>query len=262
MYVVGKLFTLFTVSAFSLSLQAQTPEQRGLAIATEADKRDQGWQDSTADLTMILRDSNGQEATRKLQIKTLENTEQGDMSLTRFDTPRDLRGTALLTYTYKAQPDDQWLYLPAIKRVKRIAAQNQSGPFMGSEFAFEDMSSQELEKFTYRLIKEANCPSLPGSCFVVERTPVNEYTGYSRQEVWLDQTEYRIDKIDYFDRKGELLKTLQNQDFKQYLDTYWRPSVSVMTNHQTGKSTQLRNENIEFASGLSANHFNASRLGR
>ncbi|MFE8069858.1 outer membrane lipoprotein-sorting protein [Marinobacteraceae bacterium S3BR75-40.1] len=259
MHGVVTLAVLFVVS---FSVLAQTPEERGLAIAQEADRQDQGWEDSVADLVMILRNEEGEEALRRLHIKTLENTEQGDRSLTEFETPRDLRGTALLTYTYKNQPDDQWLYLPAIKRVKRIAAQNQSGPFMGSEFAFEDMSSQEVEKFTYRYLRDEPCPDLPGDCFVIQRTPVSEYSGYSHQVVWIDQAEYRIDKVDYYDRKEELLKTLRNQNFQQYLDAYWRPGKSLMVNHQTGKSTELRTESIEFRTGLSPNDFNPSRLGR
>jgi outer membrane lipoprotein-sorting protein len=256
-------FLIATIAVFPLALaQAQTPQDRGLEIANEADRRDTGWEDSHAMVTMTLRDDAGREAVRQLEIETLESTEEGDKSLTRFETPRDIRGTALLTYTYKTQPDDQWLYLPALKRVKRIAAQNQAGPFMGSEFAFEDMSSQEVEKFTYLSRDDEPCPTLAGACYVVQRTPTSEYSGYSHQIVWIDQQHYRTDRVEYYDRKQSLLKTLQNKDFKQYLDRYWRPSQSLMTNHQTGKSTSLVSEDIQFRNGLSANSFTPTRLGR
>ena len=74
------------------------------------------------------------ESKRELEIRTLEVKDDGDKSLTVFHTPRDVRGTALLTFSHGVDPDDQWLYLPALRRVKRIASNNQSGPFMGSEF--------------------------------------------------------------------------------------------------------------------------------
>jgi aldehyde:ferredoxin oxidoreductase len=100
-------------------------------------------------MVMILRNKRGQESKRELEIRTLEVKDDGDKSLTVFHTPRDVRGTALLTYSHGVDPDDQWLYLPALRRVKRIASNNQSGPFMGSEFAYEDLSSQEIDKYTY-----------------------------------------------------------------------------------------------------------------
>ena len=96
---------------------------------------------------------------------------RGDLSLVIFDTPADVKGTAFLSHTKKAGSDDQWLYLPALKRVKRIASSNQAGPFMGSEFAYEDISSQELEKYTYKYLRNEDYGGL--DCFVVEYDPVD-----------------------------------------------------------------------------------------
>ncbi len=77
-------------------------------------------------------------------------SDDGDKSLFVFDEPRDVQGTAFLIHAHREDADDQWLYLPALKRVKRISSANRSGSFMGSEFAYEDMTAQEVEKFTYR----------------------------------------------------------------------------------------------------------------
>ena len=99
---------------------------KGLAIAEEADRRDDGWGDERATLEMVLRNRQGQESRRTLDIAKLEVADDGDRSLTVFDTPRDVAGTALLTYSHALTPDDQWLYLPALKRVKRIASANTS----------------------------------------------------------------------------------------------------------------------------------------
>lgn len=239
---------------------AETPEERGLAIAVEADKRDTGWGDSTSELTMILKNRQGEESVRENHNRTMEVDGDGDKNLIVFDEPKDVQGTALLSFTHKTGPDDQWLYLPALARVKRISSANKSGSFMGSEFAYEDISSQEVEKYTYRFLRE---DTLSGTaCFVVARDPVDPNSGYSRQEVWWDTAHYRPMKIDFFDRKGDLLKTLEYRDYRQYLDTYWRAHEFLMVNHQTGKSTRLLWNNYQFRNGFGERDFTQAALKR
>lgn len=245
--------------AFS-SAHAETPEEKGLAIAVEADKRNTGWQDSTANMKMVLRNKRGEESIRSLRIKSLEMADDGDKGLTIFDEPKDVRGTALLTFSHKTEPDDQWLYLPALKKTKTIASRNKSGPFMGSEFAFEDLSSQEVEKYTYKYLKDEACGDL--TCFVVERIPVDKYSGYTKQIAWIDQAEYRVMKVEFYDRKKSLLKTLEATGFTEYLEQFWRPEKMAMQNHQTGKSTDLIWSDYAFKVGLDDGDFTKNSLKR
>ncbi len=244
----------------SLNAAAQTPEEKGLEIAIEADRRETGFHDSTASMNMLLRNRQGDESTRDIRVKTLEQEDDGDKSLTIFDRPADVKGTAFLSFTHKTGPDDQWLYLPALKRVKRIASRNKSGPFMGSEFAYEDLSSQEVEKYTYNYLRDEACGEL--ECFVIERDPTDKYSGYTRQVVWIDKTEYRPQKIDYYDRKNSLLKTLTFKDYRQFLDRYWRSHDMYMENHQTGKSTRLSWSDYRFKTGLTERDFDRNSLKR
>ena len=111
-----------------------TPEENGLAIILEAERRDLGYVDFMAEMEMKLKNKAGAEAKRLLRTKVLEVTQDGDKALLIFDHPKDIAGTALLTHSHKDKSDDQWVYLPDLKRVKRIASSNKSGPFMGSEF--------------------------------------------------------------------------------------------------------------------------------
>jgi len=244
---------------------AQSAEERGLAIAVEADARGTGYQDSVAELDMTLVNQRGDESRRHLRSMSLEVDDDGDKSLVVFDTPRDVKGTAMLTFTHKTAPDDQWLYLPALKRVKRISSANRSGSFMGSEFAYEDLSSEEVEKYTYRWIRDEPCPGddYPAlTCFVVERYPVDTKSGYTRQAVWIDQQAYRTLRIEYYDRKRSLLKTLSVADFTQYLDRFWRPNAMLMVNHQTGKRTRLVWRTQALQTGLDAGDFTTASLKR
>jgi hypothetical protein len=239
---------------------AQSPEERGLAIAQEGDRRDTGWVDQKASMQMILRNKQGQESIRQIRLNSLEVQGDGDKSLSVFDSPQDIKGTAFLSYTHALVPDDQWLYLPALKRVKRIASANKSGPFMGSEFAYEDLTSQEVEKYTYKYLGDE---VVDGSdCFVIEAYPAYQNSGYTRQIVWVDKTMYQAIKIDFYDRKNSLLKTLRATEWQQYLEKYYRPSRLYMTNHQTGKSTELLWSNYQFKTGLSERDFDRNTLKR
>jgi outer membrane lipoprotein-sorting protein len=237
---------------------ADSPEAKGLAIATEADRRNDGFGDTSATMQMILRNRHGEESKREIRSKVLETKNDGDKSMIVFDQPKDVAGTALLTYTHKSADDDRWLYLPAVKRVKRIASSNKSGPFMGSEFAYEDLGSQEPEKYTYKWLRDE---TLDGKdCFVSERIPKDKDSGYTRQVVWTDKAEYRPLKIEFYDRKQSLLKTLTLADYQQFLNKYWRPGKLDMVNHQTGKSTTLLFRDYKFKSGLKDRDFDQNAL--
>ncbi|GMQ91513.1 MAG: outer membrane lipoprotein-sorting protein [Gammaproteobacteria bacterium] len=257
------ILSLVAVIAFvlpPLSTAAEDPVAKGLAIAKEADRRDTGWGDQQADMQMILRNRRGQESRRAIRTRTLEVQGDGDKGLTIFDTPYDIKGTAFLSFTHAIRPDDQWLYLPALKRVKRIASSNKSGPFMGSEFAYEDLTSQEVAKYTYKWLRDKKLDGR--DAFVIERYPAYKYSGYTRQVVWVDKIIYQPLKIVYYDRKNVALKTLTFHDYKQYLNKYWRADRMEMVNHQTGKSTTLVWKNYRLKTGLTSRNFNRNSLKR
>ena len=255
---------LLSIAVLSITLAsgayAESPEEKGLAIVREMDSRDRGWKDQRANLVMTLRNRQGQESRRELRISTLEVDGDGDKSLTVFDTPRDVKGTAFLSFTHATKPDDQWLYLPALKRVKRISSRNKSGSFMGSEFAYEDLSSQEIDKYRYKWLRDE---TLDGKkTMVVEYYPAYENSGYTRQVVWIDSEIMQIVGIEFYDRKNALLKTLTMGDYRRYADRFWRAGVMRMENNQTGKSTEIRWSDYEFGTGLGDRDFNKNALKR
>ncbi len=252
------LWILLLCIGLSSNAMAETPEEKGLAIAKAADERDAGFGDFIADMTMTLRNRKGNESVRYIRIRTLEGEGEGDKSMSIFDEPRDVKGTAMLTFSHGLKPDDQWLYLPALKRVKRINSRNKSGPFMGSEFAFEDLGSQEVEKYSYKYLRDEACGEW--QCYVTERKPEYEYSGYTRQIVWRDQAEYRVVKVEFYDRKNALLKTLDSRGYKEYIGRYWRPDEMFVQNHQNGKSTLLKWSNYQFRTGLTDRDFNSNTL--
>jgi len=259
-----KQLTFVIVAALIIGISGgvfAADDTQGFDIAARSDRTDLGFGDSEVELQMVLRNAAGQESTRALRIATLEKPDEtvGDKSLVVFDTPRDIEGTALLSHAKILDPDDQWLYLPALKRVKRISSSNKSGPFVGSEFAFEDFTAIELNKFDYTYVSEVPCGDL--TCDVLERTPRYENSGYTKQVSWVDQTDFQIRKVEFYDRRGGLLKVLEMSDYRNY-EGIWRAHKLSMSNVQTNKQTDLIYGDYTFSTGLAENDFVKGRLSR
>lgn len=256
-----KLLVIFFSVLFINSYGYAGPaEDKGLAIAVEADKRDTGWGDQQAKLIMTLKNKYGQESKRKNRNKTLEVVGDGDKTLIVFDSPKDIKGTAFLSFTHALEPDEQWIYLPALKRVKRISSSNKSGPFLGSEFAYEDIASQEVKKYKYKYLGDEKING--HDTFIVEAYPQYKKSGYTRLINWVDKERYQTLKTEFYDRKNTLLKTLIYTQYKLYLNRYWRASRMDMSNHVTGKSTSLDFLDYKFKTGLKNSDFNRNALKR
>jgi hypothetical protein len=253
------LALLASASAPGRSTRAEATDQ-GYEIAREAERRDLGFGDHRANLEMTLVNRHGEKSVRQLETLTLEQQKDGDHTLVVFHSPEDVKGTALLTHAHVTGNDDQWLFLPAVKRTKRVSAGNRSGPFMGSEFAFEDLSSPELEEYRYRFLREEAVEREP--CWIIERIPRDPSSGYTRQEVAIDKQHYLYRKVIFYDRKGTLLKTLAISQYQQYLNRWWRPKRAEMSNQQTGKRTLLVWRDYKFKSGLTVSDFDPGGLTR
>ncbi len=240
---------------------AQSAAEKGLAIAREAERRAQGWGDSTAIAQMVLRDREGNVSARQLELRALEARGEGSgdgRSLLIFRSPPDVSGTALLTHSFKNREDDQWIYLPEIARVKRISSSSKSGSFMGSEFSYEDMRDAQIEKFTFTWIAEEACGE--ARCFVLERRPKDDDSMYSRQLAWIEAERYITVRVDFFNRRNDKVKSLTLSDYRQYSGKFWRPHMLRMVNFQTGKSTDLIWQSYRFGQNLNPRDFEQSSL--
>ncbi|MEM1380578.1 MAG: outer membrane lipoprotein-sorting protein [Pseudomonadota bacterium] len=244
-------------------LASDDPAVRGYAIAERNDKTDAGFGTSSVRLTMTLADPRGRETTRELQIDTLEkpNEGDGDWSVTKFFSPPDVEGTALLSQARILESDNQWLYLPALRRVKRISSSNKSGPFVGSEFAFEDLTASELGKYAYIYL---GTETLDDGSEVdkLQCNPQYERSGYTKLHCYFDTATFQARRLEFFDRGGRLLKTLDLLDYRQYPEGYYRSHRQVMTNHLTGKSTTLAFGDFDFGVDLNTRDFEPSALDR
>ena len=253
------MFVMLGVLLMGLEGRAETAAEKGYRIAQQAASQDDGYSDYTANGKMVLRNRAGQESVRDFDFKQLEHPE-GDMSLLIFNWPGDIRDTALLTHVRAEGNDMQWLYLPAVQRVKRITSSAQSGSFVGSEFAYEDMRDQQIDNFTYLWLDDEVCFE-NALCHVLERLPKYS-SGYAKQKMWLDVEALRVHKIEYYNRQVEKTKTLTIKNYEKYSNRFWRAGNMTMINHVTGKSTVLQWTDYQFANGLSAADFSTRALKR
>ena len=208
----------------------------GEEVAKRAYEQTAGYGSSIATTTMILKNATGDANKRKLLIKRLEG-KNGDRSLLEFLYPNDLKGTKLLSYEVIGGDDKQWLYLPALKRVKRISSRNKSGSFMGSEFSYEDISSQNYKNYTYP--SEAKKVFKDGiEYFEVVRIPKDEHSGYSKQIFYIDTKENLTRFGKMYDKNGRLLKKIYFENYVT-LDGVKKAHKIVIENLQNNKKSIL-----------------------
>lgn len=256
MIMKTKLIPLCLLLLPSLGLAAgDTAAREGAEVAKRLATRAAGFGDQTMHIHMRLENAGGQTATRDIRVKILEREGAAPYSLVMFDSPRDVKGTALLS-----KGEDQWLYLPAIRRVRRVSSSHRSGPFVGSEFSYEDLLGNDPSQHRWRLVGEAKCG--PATCLEVEATPKYEDSGYSRRVLSVRKDDDRLEKIVFFDRKGSKLKTLVYKDYQTHQGKFVRAHTWDMNNHQTGKRTVLELSEYTFGTGLSEGDFARSKLKR
>ncbi len=251
--LAGIAFWLCASAALALS-----PEEKAQQIIDEGERRAEGFKDMAASAEMVIRNARGHEARRGLDIKVLEMPD-GARSMTVVQAPKDVKGTALLTYSHDHGEDEQWLFLPAVKRVKRIAPTGRSGPFMGSEFSYEDFSAQSRDKYVYRWLGEEKLNGL--DCHLIERVPKPDTpSSYSRLLTWVEKNDLLLQRVHYFDHDNRHVKTLNVSGYSKYGERWWRADSFVMTNLVTGGASELSWRDIRFGVGLTERDLDQTAL--
>ncbi|MEJ2409803.1 MAG: outer membrane lipoprotein-sorting protein [Novosphingobium sp.] len=249
-----------TPAVMAASGQVSDNVRRGREIAGTVDRNDAGFTDYVVDGEMTVRRSGGAQAKRDFEMNTLEVRNGGDKRLVVFSEPRDLAGFVSLTFTNAGAPDDQWIYLPAIKRVKRLAARDKTGSFAGSEFSYEDIATWELTNYDYEFIRDEPCGEPKTTCHTIANLPKYEYSGYSKLVETIDPRIWQPVRIVYFDKSGRPLKQLEFFGYKKYQDRFWRPSRIVMTNLRDKSVSEIVWTGYHFKTGLKAIDLTANRM--
>jgi Outer membrane lipoprotein-sorting protein len=239
-------------------VQSARAEDKGKEIAFKVDKAYSGYKGEESDIELELISADGQKVTRKMHSKVQESG-RDERGLATITWPADLKGIRLLSWSYRGKDDDQWLYLPSVQRVKRISARGKTGSFLGSEFAYEDLVNIFwVEKFKHKFVRDQKVGAR--DTWVVERYPTATESGYSKQLAWIDK-EYLVPlRIDFYDRKGQLLKSSRMKSITKY-GSKWRADRVEMVNHQTGKKSNVVFKSRSLGKTFSDEEFAPGKLG-
>ncbi len=245
----------------SVAVSSATPGERGFSLAQDLAKHNAGYRDLGGQVEMVLTDASGSEARRSFSLKVLEKptAADGDKSLIVFEAPADVKGTAVLSHANPDGEDEQWLFLPSARRTKRISAANRTGAFAGSEFSFEDLTGNDARKHSWKWVGEEKCGE--ATCVTIEATPKDGASAYSKRLLHIDPKALRIVSIEFFDRRGEKLKTLTYDDYQRLNERFWRSQRWSMKNVQTGKGTTIRFVSMKLETGLTVADFAPGKLG-
>lgn len=230
----------------------------------EKNDRQMNSRDEESRFTMKLINKRGKQRKRTVQMYSKTDIQNNDKTLIRFLSPADVKGVGLLAIE-DGEREDQWLYLPALKRVRRISSSEKTDSFMGSDFSYEDVEQNDLDHYAYTLLREE---ALDGqNCYVIQSIPVNEQTiketAYSRTEVWIRQDNFIAARVDYFNHKGHLFKTMRSANIRPIDGTdKWRAHLIDMRNVSTGHHTELQYDSIQIDRGLDDNLFTQRYLER
>lgn len=246
----------------SLFLSVQALGSSGFAIM-QKNSDQQKSDDETCTIRMEMIDKRGKIRTRELSQVERTSTNDLRQNLIRFLNPMDVKGTGFLSIEKEQGEDDQWLYLPALKRSRRISASDESDSFMGSEFSYEDINDEDLTEFSYTLLESQTVND--HECFVIEAKPTSAEkitnSGYSKRILYIDKSNYIALRIEYFDQNGEHLKIYQAENIRYYETAKkYRTHKMVMKNLKNGRTTILYIDNVQINQGVDNSTFTLRNL--
>jgi outer membrane lipoprotein-sorting protein len=245
---LGVLVTLATASA-AQPPSAEEIVQRQLGTYYQAGK------DFQAKVVMRLTNAQGSQRERTMtMLRVNTGTAGGQRYLITFEAPADVRGMGFLVWKYAKREDDRWLYFPALKAVKRVAADDKRSSFVGSDFSYEDISGRDEEQHT--LVRQESLEDRP--VFVVESKPKGAAT-YARRLSWIDRERWLPLKEEYFDAEGKLQRTFKAEKIEQ-IGGHWTVSVRSMTNAQTRHRSEVALLGVKYDGNLAEDLFSERSL--
>ena len=244
------------VLAIALAVSVPASALTAREIVQKSVDRAKG-KDETSKMTMTIISPNGRKRVRVLTA-WVKDTPDGAKTLLRFTEPADIEGTGFLSIEHKGRPDDQWLYLPAMGKSRRIASSEKSKSFLGTDFTYEDLGDWEIDDYEHRLLREEKLDG--ADCWVIESTSKGKGS-YSKLITWIRKDNYVGVKIEFYDADGELLKVLTTGDIVQ-IDGIWTVKKLVMKNVQKGSKTILELTDVKYNQGLKDDLFTITNLER
>ena len=252
-------FTVILMAVLIMTAILTAEEITGLQVIENVYNRPTG-QDQEGDLTMTLINSRGDERVREIK-QFLKDFGDMEKKIMFFISPADVRNTSFMNWSYDeaGKGDDQWIYLPALKKVKRISSDSKSDYFMGSDFTYDDLGDRHPLSDKHKLLSEETVDG--EDCYVVESIPKEEEYMYSRTITWIVKDKWIGKKKEFYDEDDDLLKTLTVKEVEKIKD-YLIITYSEMHNVQKDHKTTMILKNIAIDTGISDNKFTERMMKR
>ena len=252
-----KIKTIMMFLLFAGLISAQ--ELTGLDIMLEVYNRPTG-DDMTADLTMTLENSRGDQRVREIK-QFLKEMDDMDKKIMYFMSPADVKNTSFMNWSYadETKNDDQWIYLPALKKVKRISSDSKSDYFMGSDFTYDDLGDRHPSQDTHTILKEEAIDGV--TCYVVESIPKDEEYMYSRTVTWVVKDKWIGLKKEFYDEDEEFFKRLSLIEYKEFGDVIIITNVK-MKNDQKNHHTEMKLSDVKINTGIADRQFTERMMKR
>jgi hypothetical protein len=262
--MMRKIFVLMTMLALCLNLAQGAWALNGREIMEKVDARDDG-DNMTARQEFLLLDRNGFKRTKTTKAFSKDKGED-TYRLSFFLSPANIEGTGFLTYDYRepGRDDDQWLYLPELRKIKRIASSDKSSSFMGTDFSYADMTKRVLDEWTYKYLKEAEVRG--AKCWLVQALPKNrqvaERYGYTKSVLFVRQDNYMMVRAVHWVKEGNKLKYFDMPRLAQ-VDGIWTPmeiTMKTVKSKEVQHRTVLTYHDVRYGQDLEFNMFSLRTL--
>lgn len=256
---IQKIMTTIATACLMVgNVLAQEPIN-GLTIIENVYNRAQP-QDQQGVLTMSLINSRNEERVREIR-QFIKDDQTVEKKIMFFLSPADVRNTSFMNWSYSedGREDDQWIYLPALKRTKRISSEGKSDYFMGSDFTYDDLGDRRPAEDVHKLVREESINGI--ACYVVESTPRDDEYMYSKTITWIDKEKWIGVKKEFYDEDGNHLKTLTVTESKK-IGNYWMITHSEMHNLQKSHRTRMLLKDITVDQGISDSQFSERMMMR
>jgi outer membrane lipoprotein-sorting protein len=247
------ILTLFSVSLFGQ--ESLTGEEIIKNVYQRGTPHDQ-----TGSLVMTLENSRGSKRVREID-QYLKDFGSEEKKIMFFTAPADVKGTSFMNWSYddEGRDDDQWIYLPALKKVKRISSGSRGDAFMGSDFTYDDLGDRHPSEDNHRLLRQETLQGEP--CYVVESIPKDEDYMYARTVTWVAADMWIGLKKEFYDEDNDHLKTLTVGKY-QNTNGYWMITKSEMHNTQKDHTTRIELKNIRLDTGIEDRIFTERIMSR
>ena len=212
-----------------------------------------------AKMNLVLEKANGSKRERKVESWAMDIGKDTKTMMT-FTYPGDVKGTGFLTWNYDeiGKDDDKWLYMPALKKTRRISgSSSKTDYFMGTDFTYDDMGDRNVDEDTHKFLRKEKCGGF--DCYVVESVPKDKREIYSKKISWIRKDCFMTVKVEFYDKLGKLHRVLNVQDIKQ-VQGFWTRGKMEMQNVQTKHKIIITFSDMKYNLKIGSDMFNVAKM--